>query len=72
MDLEDFDEETAYATYDSFGVANEQQKYRLVRLGQYTGKTFSLTPAGGVIPYMSNRDVSHKVLNPDSIKDETN
>ena len=37
MDLADFDEETAYAMYDSFGVANEQQKYRL-QLGQYTGK----------------------------------
>ena len=37
VDLEDFDEETAYAMYDSFGVANEQQKYRL-QLGQYTGK----------------------------------
>ena len=37
VDLEDFDEETAYAIYDLFGVANEQQKCRL-RLGQYTGK----------------------------------
>ena len=46
VDLEDFDEKTAYAMYDSFGVANEQQKYKLVRLGQYTGKRFSLTPAG--------------------------
>ncbi|CAH3141887.1 unnamed protein product [Porites lobata] len=36
VDLADFDEETAYAMYDSFGVANEQQKYRL-QLGQYTG-----------------------------------
>ena len=38
VDLEDFDNQTAYAQYDSFGVANEEQKYKLVRLGKYAGK----------------------------------
>ncbi|CAH3173741.1 unnamed protein product [Porites evermanni] len=45
VDLADFDEETAYAIYDSFGVANEQQKYRL-QLGQYTGKDKDATNEG--------------------------
>ena len=39
VDLEDFDNQTAYAEYDSFGVGDEQSKYKLVRLGQYAGKT---------------------------------
>ena len=37
--LEDFDNQTAYAEYDSFGVGDEQSKYKLERLGQYAGKT---------------------------------
>ena len=39
VDLEDFDNQTAYAEYDSFGVGDEQSKYKLKRLGQYAGKT---------------------------------
>ena len=39
VDLEDFDNQTAYAEYDSFGVGDEQSKYKLERLGQYAGKT---------------------------------
>ena len=39
VDLEDFENQTAYAEYDSFGVGDEQGKYKLRRLGQYAGKT---------------------------------
>ena len=39
VDLEDLDYQTAYAEYDSFDVGDEQSKYKLVRLGQYAGKT---------------------------------
>ena len=39
VDLEDFDNQTAYAEYDSFGVGDEQSKYKPERLGQYAGKT---------------------------------
>ena len=39
VDLEDFENQTAYAEYDSFGVGDEQSKYKLERLGQYAGKT---------------------------------
>ena len=38
VDLEDFENQTAYAEYDSFGVGDEQSKYKLGRLGQYAGK----------------------------------
>ncbi|XP_073233519.1 microfibril-associated glycoprotein 4-like [Porites lutea] len=37
VDLEDFGNQTAYAEYDSFGVGDEQSKYKLGRLGQYAG-----------------------------------
>jgi len=37
VDLEDFNNQTVYAEYDDFGVANEQSKYGL-RLGIYSGK----------------------------------
>ena len=39
VDLEDFENQTAYAEYDSFGVGDKQSKYKLGRLGQYAGKT---------------------------------
>ncbi|CAH3190779.1 unnamed protein product, partial [Porites evermanni] len=39
VDLEDFDNQTAYAEYDSFAVGDEQSKYKLESLGQYAGKT---------------------------------
>ena len=39
VDLEDLDYQTAYAEYDSFGVGDEQSKYKLGSLGQYAGKT---------------------------------
>ena len=39
VDLEDFDNQTASAEYDSFGVGYEQSKYKLERLGQCAGKT---------------------------------
>ena len=39
VDLEDFDNQTAYAEYHSFALGNEQSKYKLERLGQYAGKT---------------------------------
>ena len=32
VDLEDFDNQTAYAEYDSFAVGDEQSKYKLERL----------------------------------------
>ena len=38
VDLEDFENQTAYAEYASFGVGDEQSKYKLRRLGQYAGK----------------------------------
>ena len=38
VDLEDFENQTAYAEYDSFGVGDERSKYKLGRLGQYAGK----------------------------------
>ena len=38
VDLEDFENQTAYAESDSFGVGDEQSKYKLERLGQYAGK----------------------------------
>ena len=38
VDLEDFENQTAYAEYDSFGVGDERSKYKLGRLGQYPGK----------------------------------
>ncbi|CAH3183430.1 unnamed protein product, partial [Porites lobata] len=37
VDLKDFENQTAYAEYDSFGVGDEQSKYKLGRLGQYAG-----------------------------------
>ncbi|CAH3189213.1 unnamed protein product [Porites lobata] len=37
VDLEDFENQTAYAEYDSFGVGDEQSKYKLGLLGQYAG-----------------------------------
>ena len=39
VDLEDFDNQAAYAEYDSFAVGDEQSKYKLESLGQYAGKT---------------------------------
>ena len=39
VDLEDFDNQTAYAEFDSFAVGDEQSKYKLECLGQYAGKT---------------------------------
>ena len=39
VNLEDFDNQTAYAEYDSFAVGDEQSKYKLERIGHYAGKT---------------------------------
>ena len=39
VDLEDFDENTAYAEYNKFRVRNENRKYKLI-LGSYLGHLF--------------------------------
>ena len=40
VDLEDFEGNTAYAEYNTFGVMSENDKYKLT-LGSYSGKTVS-------------------------------
>ena len=37
VDLADFEGNTAYAEYDNFEVESEQEKYRLISLGEYSG-----------------------------------
>ena len=41
IELEDIEGKTAYAEYDMFAVASENDKYRL-RLGSYSGKGMKL------------------------------
>ena len=38
VDLEDFSNNSAYAEYNSFGVDDEESKYKLTSLGLYSGK----------------------------------
>ena len=37
VDLEDFENNTRYAEYDNFTVADDVEKYKLVSLGAYSG-----------------------------------
>ena len=39
VDMEDFENNTAYAEYDMFGVMSENEKYKLI-LGNYSGMNF--------------------------------
>ena len=37
VDMKDFDDNEAYATYDDFKVDSERQQYKLSSLGNYAG-----------------------------------
>ena len=48
VDLEDFEDRSAYAEYNNFKVENSTEKYKLSSLGQYNGT------AGRLIAFMFN------------------
>ena len=61
VDLEDFENETRYANYSTFTVANEPGKYKLT-IGGYSGQLFLFFEKAQLTPILISRSFNLVIL----------